>query len=190
MLLVLIGAILVSAIITGFLFLRGNEDTWICQNGQWIAHGHPSSAQPTSGCREEQVANVPTGTALPNVPNEAFDQMTSESLTCNKEVQLHELMLPIFTNYFTEIKQKSCGVCDENPICVQYVPKFKFTALDINEIESKMLALGYREYDAMKRDLKTDIVSFGFIKDIDNKPFGIFFSFSLANQDVQLITEL
>ena len=190
MLLVLIGAILVSAIITGFLFLRGNEDTWICQSGQWIAHGHPSSAQPTSGCGEEQTTVTSIETTLPNVPNEAFDQMTSETLTCNKEVQLHELMQSVFTSYFTEVKQKSCGKCDANPICVQYVPKFKFTALDLNTIESKMLSLGYKEYDAMKRDLKTDIVSFGFIKDIDSKPFGIFFSFSLVNQDIKLLTEL
>lgn len=26
------------------------EDTWICQNGQWVAHGQPSSPQPSSTC--------------------------------------------------------------------------------------------------------------------------------------------
>jgi len=27
------------------------EDTWLCQNGQWIQHGNPSLPQPTTGCR-------------------------------------------------------------------------------------------------------------------------------------------
>ena len=190
MLLALIGAILVSAIITGFLFLRGNEDTWICQNGQWVTHGSPSSAQPTSGCGEEQMTEASTESTLPNVPNAAFDQMTSETLTCNKELQMHETTQPVFTSYFTEVKQKSCGACDTNPICVQYVPKFKFTALDVNTIESQLLSMGYVVYEEIKRDLKTDIITFGVKKNINNKPFGIFFSFSLANQDVRLITEL
>lgn len=32
------------------LFFGGDEDTWLCQNGQWIKHGQPSAPQPTSGC--------------------------------------------------------------------------------------------------------------------------------------------
>lgn len=190
MLLVLIGAILVSAIITGFLFLRGNEDTWLCQNGQWIAHGHPSSAQPTSGCGLKQTEKSPTGAALPNIPNSLFTELPSETLQCEQEVQLHALMQPVFTGFFEEVKTKSCGVCGKSPVCVQYIPKYTFTALDIDAIQSKLLALGYKEYDAQKRDLKTDTVTFGITKQVNNKPFGIFFSFSLTNHDVTMITEL
>jgi hypothetical protein len=32
------------------LFLGGPEDSWICQNGQWIKHGNPSAPSPTSQC--------------------------------------------------------------------------------------------------------------------------------------------
>jgi len=28
------------------------EDNWICQNGEWIKHGHPSAAKPTESCGE------------------------------------------------------------------------------------------------------------------------------------------
>ncbi len=28
----------------------GPEDTWICQNGQWTAHGKPAAPKPTTGC--------------------------------------------------------------------------------------------------------------------------------------------
>jgi spore germination protein GerM len=33
--------------------LSGSEDTWICQNGQWIKHGQPLAPRPTSGCGKE-----------------------------------------------------------------------------------------------------------------------------------------
>jgi glucan phosphoethanolaminetransferase (alkaline phosphatase superfamily) len=26
------------------------EDTWLCQNGQWVKHGNPSAQKPTTGC--------------------------------------------------------------------------------------------------------------------------------------------
>jgi hypothetical protein len=30
--------------------IGGDEDTWICSNGQWVKHGHPSAPQPTTTC--------------------------------------------------------------------------------------------------------------------------------------------
>ena len=33
-----------------FLALRGDEDTWLCQDGQWVRHGNPSAAMPTAPC--------------------------------------------------------------------------------------------------------------------------------------------
>jgi hypothetical protein len=32
------------------IFIRGDEDTWLCQNGKWLKHGNPSAPMPTSGC--------------------------------------------------------------------------------------------------------------------------------------------
>jgi hypothetical protein len=43
---ILIGAL--AAIIR--FGLGGDEDTWICPNGDWVRHGNPSSAKPTTGC--------------------------------------------------------------------------------------------------------------------------------------------
>lgn len=34
----------------GILFLRGNEDSWICQHGVWVQHGHPKATIPTIPC--------------------------------------------------------------------------------------------------------------------------------------------
>lgn len=33
-----------------FIILRFNEDTWICENGQWVKHGVPNSPMPESQC--------------------------------------------------------------------------------------------------------------------------------------------
>jgi len=37
-----------------FFFIRfvfsGSEDDWICQGGQWVKHGNPSSPKPEGGC--------------------------------------------------------------------------------------------------------------------------------------------
>ena len=34
--------------------LLSSEDSWTCDNGQWVAHGNPSAAMPTSGCGDNQ----------------------------------------------------------------------------------------------------------------------------------------
>jgi len=47
--LIIVVVIVVLAIFT--LRLLSPEDTWFCQNGQWVKHGNPSSPQPTTGCR-------------------------------------------------------------------------------------------------------------------------------------------
>lgn len=37
-----------------WLFIRfvigGSEDSWICVNGQWVEHGHPSEKMPEVEC--------------------------------------------------------------------------------------------------------------------------------------------
>lgn len=42
-----IGLILIAAIV---LRLTSPEDNWVCKDGQWLKHGNPSAARPTSSC--------------------------------------------------------------------------------------------------------------------------------------------
>ncbi|MFA5778201.1 MAG: GerMN domain-containing protein [Candidatus Paceibacterota bacterium] len=43
--------VLVILSFTSIIFLiRGDEDTWICENGQWIKHGNPDIPMPSNGC--------------------------------------------------------------------------------------------------------------------------------------------
>jgi hypothetical protein len=46
--LIILGAAVVLVLTLRFFF--GNEDAWICKNGQWIKHGNPSAAMPTKTC--------------------------------------------------------------------------------------------------------------------------------------------
>ena len=42
--------VLILVIGVFLMLLRGDEDTWLCQNGQWVKHGHPSAPQPSELC--------------------------------------------------------------------------------------------------------------------------------------------
>lgn len=48
---VLVAVILVGALIFLRIVLGGDEDTWLCDNGQWVEHGNPSSPMPTYECK-------------------------------------------------------------------------------------------------------------------------------------------
>ncbi len=52
----IIGLVVVVLIIAvlGVRFLSGPEDTWICQDGQWVKHGQPSAPQPTTVCGDQK----------------------------------------------------------------------------------------------------------------------------------------
>ncbi|MCL5433186.1 MAG: hypothetical protein M1524_03700 [Patescibacteria group bacterium] len=42
-----------SLIFVARLLFGGNEDTWICSNGEWVKHGNPKSSMPQTGCGDE-----------------------------------------------------------------------------------------------------------------------------------------
>lgn len=48
---IILGIIAFLIILVIGLRLFSGEDNWICSNGQWIKHGHPSFPQPTVECK-------------------------------------------------------------------------------------------------------------------------------------------
>jgi len=56
---ILIAIGIIFAIIAIVVIFRSPEDSWICQNGQWVKHGNPSSPMPTSGCGTSQSTQEP-----------------------------------------------------------------------------------------------------------------------------------
>jgi spore germination protein GerM len=48
-----ISGVIILVILVAVLVVRlfsGPEDTWLCQNGQWVKHGQPSAPKPTTDC--------------------------------------------------------------------------------------------------------------------------------------------
>lgn len=45
-------------LLTSILGIKGlsGEDNWICQNGEWIKHGQPTTPKPTDSCPEQKIA--------------------------------------------------------------------------------------------------------------------------------------
>jgi hypothetical protein len=43
--------IVVGIVLVGLIRLFSGEDDWICQDGKWVKHGHPVTAQPTTECK-------------------------------------------------------------------------------------------------------------------------------------------
>src|SRR4030042_1102539 len=42
--------VIAAAVVIGLRLFSGDEDTWLCQNGQWVKHGNPNAPMPTTGC--------------------------------------------------------------------------------------------------------------------------------------------
>lgn len=58
--------IFLGIVVVVLLILRGNEDNWLCQNGQWVKHGNPDATKPTIGCGvDNNVNNNATTTPQP-----------------------------------------------------------------------------------------------------------------------------
>ena len=56
---ILLGVI--AILVVGFLgvrFFSGLQDTWICQDGEWIKHGNPSVPMPRETCDEDNEDKV------------------------------------------------------------------------------------------------------------------------------------
>ena len=45
---IIILVLLIIFVVLLFVRFIGPEDTWLCQNGEWIKHGNPSSVRPES----------------------------------------------------------------------------------------------------------------------------------------------
>jgi hypothetical protein len=50
-----IAIIIVLGVITIIRLKSPEEDTWLCQNGQWIEHGHPLLPKPSEGCGSPKI---------------------------------------------------------------------------------------------------------------------------------------
>lgn len=47
---IVIGAFILGMLVGALIMLRWNEDSWLCEDGQWVMHGHPFTAMPLTPC--------------------------------------------------------------------------------------------------------------------------------------------
>ncbi|MDD4271187.1 MAG: GerMN domain-containing protein [Patescibacteria group bacterium] len=64
---VIVIILLIAVAILGIRFLSGPEDTWLCQDGQWVKHGNPGAAMPIAACGErKQTGEISVAMPQPN----------------------------------------------------------------------------------------------------------------------------
>jgi hypothetical protein len=44
------GIVILILAVIAFVRFSSSEDAWVCENGEWAAHGNPSAPKPTEGC--------------------------------------------------------------------------------------------------------------------------------------------
>jgi hypothetical protein len=44
--------VFVLIVVIAILRFSSQEDIWLCDEGIWVQHGHPSAAKPTTACGE------------------------------------------------------------------------------------------------------------------------------------------
>ena len=49
----IIGIIVLLILLAVMFIIRGDEDTWICEENGWVKHGNPSAPIPTEQCGEQ-----------------------------------------------------------------------------------------------------------------------------------------
>ena len=58
---IILAIAILMVVAVGFLVVRfligGDEDTWVCQNYEWVKHGNPQSPKPTKPCYKEGPVN-------------------------------------------------------------------------------------------------------------------------------------
>ena len=51
--------VMAGAAVVGMRLASGDEDTWLCQNNQWVKHGNPSAPMPITACVSSDNQNLP-----------------------------------------------------------------------------------------------------------------------------------
>ncbi|MCR4261016.1 MAG: GerMN domain-containing protein [Candidatus Colwellbacteria bacterium] len=56
---ILFGAIVILTVtLLSIRFFSGSEDAWICQDGEWVQHGYPSTSMPEEACDSDSEDGV------------------------------------------------------------------------------------------------------------------------------------
>jgi hypothetical protein len=73
---IIVASLIIFLLGFSFLFLRfvigGDEDTWLCENGQWVKHGNPSRVKPSETCGQPK--KTPKIIEMPKTEEECLNR--------------------------------------------------------------------------------------------------------------------
>ena len=147
MIIVVIAAAMI--IISAFLIiLRSPEDDWICSNGRWVAHGHPSIPKPLEPCSSNigreailkyqpmQCEDTPWEEAYKNGVIKFFKEPTEKEMA-----SAYYSSLGVILTNFEDIQTDKivCSACSVCPRADYYTATIDESGLD------KMVADGWKK---------------------------------------------
>jgi len=139
-------AIIIAGFVVIFLFffIRGPEDTWLCQDGQWVRHGNPGAPQPTGDCPgKPEPAKSPETIETEKGDNFSVALASNPTTGYEWELEFDSSYLRLIDREYTPSNPKLIGSGGEE--------KFNLLALKSGETEIKFSYLRpWKEEKALK----------------------------------------
>lgn len=160
-------SLLVLIVVVVFLairFLSGDEDTWLCQNGQWVKHGNPAALEPITPCEldNNQVQPEPLTNITINQP--LVDAIISSPVTIKGLARVFENVLQVrikdasgqvLAENSTMANSQDIGLFGPYQIDLAYnnpqtregvIEAFQYSAKDGSEIDKVAIAITFADY--------------------------------------------
>ncbi len=87
--LIFLAGLFIVLVIVGIFVVRfglgGAEDSWICENGQWLKHGYPSAPMPETGCGQPKTNIRPSNEPDNNQVSPAATLANPASVYCREQ---------------------------------------------------------------------------------------------------------
>jgi len=147
--------VIVSVVCVAFIILLGvrffsGEDSWICQNGQWVKHGNPSAPAPSIGCGEtakkEKVQDEKVEVDNQRQKDEAEDNAQEKNIVVDLPKANNLIGLPVVIKGQARVFENTVSYrikdSDESILLENYVTA---DSKDIGEFGSFEVAVNYPE---------------------------------------------
>jgi hypothetical protein len=90
-------------------FSKGGEDTWLCEDGQWVQHGSPSTPPPSTGCGVTpttvvEITSSPVITAQVTQKDDLNQDIIKEAFSKKYGQPIDKYIIAISTNTGTHAK--------------------------------------------------------------------------------------
>lgn len=163
----IIGLFVVIFIAFVILQIRGEEDIWLCQNGQWVKHGNPQAPMPTTPCLAEQIINDQPTSANITIDQPTINQSVSSPVTIEGLARVFENVLQvrlkdnngkILVEQNTMANSLDMGLFGPYQVSLVYsnpetktgqIEAFQYSARDGSEIDKVTIPVSFADYQSL-----------------------------------------